>query len=65
MPSQRKECKEPVSWGEKTCPFCGEYNPTGMNTELLWMLGAAAAIFPFVLFALWRIGFQNLPRFPH
>jgi hypothetical protein len=52
MPSYCKECKEKVGWGVKTCPFCGEYNPTGMNTELLGMLGVGTAVVLFLLFAI-------------
>ncbi len=57
MPSYCKECKEQVAWAEKICPFCGTANPTGMNTELLWMAGIAVAAvlaIPAVLIALGR-----------
>src|SRR5262249_7928539 len=39
-----RECKEPVSWGIKRCPYCGEENPTGANPGDVMMLVTGARV---------------------
>jgi hypothetical protein len=52
MASHCTECREENGWGTKTCPVCGAYNPTGINTDVLWMISAAAVAIPAVVFGL-------------
>jgi hypothetical protein len=55
-----KECKSDVSWGEQTCPVCGTQNPSGIDTEVLWMLGAAATLLPIGLYLLFKTVLRNM-----
>jgi hypothetical protein len=50
MASLRRECKEPVRWGARRCPFCGETNPTGINRNGLWLWSIFVLV---ALIALW------------
>ena len=59
MPRLCKECKHEVSWAAQECPVCGIDNPTGMDREVLWMLGAAASLLPIGLYVLLKTLFRN------
>jgi hypothetical protein len=54
MPRLCKECKHEVSWAAQECPVCGIDNPTGMDREVLWMLGAAATLLPIGLYVFFK-----------
>jgi hypothetical protein len=54
MPRLCKECKHEVSWAARECPVCGIDNPTGMDREVLWMIGAAGFIGPILLIYLYK-----------
>ena len=55
-----KECKAEVSWRARTCPVCGTENPAGMDTEVLWMLGAAATLLPIGLYLLFKTALRHI-----
>ena len=44
----------------KTCPVCGTENPTGIDAEVLWMLGAAATLLPIGLYLLFKTVLRHM-----
>ncbi len=53
-----RECKEPVRWGVKQCPFCGEENPTGANPGDVVLVTGVVAIVSFLIYWFMHGGFR-------
>jgi hypothetical protein len=58
-----RECREPVSWGVKECPRCGESNPSGADPGDVMLVTGLISVLSVMGFALYKGAMHELFRF--